>query len=236
MTTIAILGGGRLGRAIEAAWLERGGAPPRVLGRPGDGRCHVEALSGVDLVVDASTGEAVVRNLDDALAAGCRRFVLATSGWDAGRDGVAQRITSSRSVAVVAPNLGLGAAIFLRLAEHAASLLLPLGTFDPYVVEWHRRGKRDRPSGTARELARRLGGEVETASVRAGASPGMHLVGFDSSGETIELHLTARDRSAYGAGALAAIDWLVREPRRPGLHPFDAVVDDLLGRLLAATA
>ena len=51
---------------------------------------------------------------------------------------------------------------------------------------------------------------------------------FDGAGESIELRLAARDRSAYADGALAAARWLVREPREPGLHPFDAVVDDLL--------
>jgi hypothetical protein len=29
-------------------------------------------------------------------------------------------------------------------------------------------------------------------------------------------------------GALAAADWLLREPRTAGLHPFDEVVDDLV--------
>jgi dihydrodipicolinate reductase len=70
--------------------------------------------------------------------------------------------------------------------------------------------------------------ELEVVAVRAGASPGTHLVGFDAPGETIELRLTARDRSAYAAGILAAADWLVREPRPAGLHPFDPIVDELL--------
>ena len=56
----------------------------------------------------------------------------------------------------------------------------------------------------------------------------MHLVGFDAPGETLELRLTARDRSAYAAGALAAADWLLDQPRSPGIHPFDEVVDELL--------
>jgi len=56
----------------------------------------------------------------------------------------------------------------------------------------------------------------------------MHLVGFDAPGETLELRLTARDRSAYAAGALAAADWLLAQPRTAGIHPFDEVVDDLL--------
>ena len=58
----------------------------------------------------------------------------------------------------------------------------------------------------------------------------MHLVGFDAAGETIELRLTARDRSAYAAGILAAADWLRATPRAPGLHAFDPIVDELIAR------
>jgi dihydrodipicolinate reductase len=58
----------------------------------------------------------------------------------------------------------------------------------------------------------------------------MHLVGFDAAGETVELRLTARDRTAYAAGILAAADWLDRAPRAPGLHAFDPIVDELIAR------
>jgi dihydrodipicolinate reductase len=62
----------------------------------------------------------------------------------------------------------------------------------------------------------------------------MHLVGFDAPSETIELRLTARDRSGYAAGALLAADWLAATRRGPGLHPFDTVVDDLIAARPAA--
>ena len=239
MTTSAILGDGPLGRAIEAALLARGEPRPLLVGRPGGGGHTAASFGAVDVVVDASRGDAVASNVEDALAAGRRRFVLATTGWDADRERVERLVCDADAVAVVEPNLSLGAALFLRLVDRAGELVRSTGGFDPYVVEWHRREKRDRPSGTAREIVRRLdpAGDVEVASVRAGASPGMHLVGFDSPGETIELRLTARDRSAYAAGALAATDWLLRAPRAPGFHRFDEVVDDLLVRpALAATA
>ena len=71
--------------------------------------------------------------------------------------------------------------------------------------------------------------DLEVVSIRAGASPGMHLVGFDAAGETVELRLTARDRSAYAVGILAAADWLTRRPGA-GHPPFDPVVDALLAR------
>jgi 4-hydroxy-tetrahydrodipicolinate reductase len=99
--------------------------------------------------------------------------------------------------------------------------------------------RRTVPSGTALDLADRLTArhpgltttaDLEVVSLRAGASPGMHLVGFDAAGETVELRLTARDRSAYATGILAATDWLRMAARAPGIHGFDPVVDALLAR------
>jgi len=73
-------------------------------------------------------------------------------------------------------------------------------------------------------------------SIRAGSNPGMHLVGFDAAGETIELRITARDRTAYATGILAAAGWLRASPRAPGIHTFDSVVDELLARRAVAAA
>ncbi|TMF34394.1 MAG: hypothetical protein E6I26_12155 [Chloroflexi bacterium] len=235
MSTI-ILGDGPLGTAIEAALRARG-EPATIRGRPRSGRHDPRNLTRteptVDVIVDASRAEAVLANVEAGLAAGCRRFVIATTGWADDRAAVASRLRGSAAAAVVAPNLAMGAAVFLRLVEEASSLAAAIGGFDPSVVEWHRRAKADRPSGTARELVRRIAPHlpiavVEVAVVRSGAMPGLHLVGLDSPSETIELRLTARDRSGYAAGALAAIDWLRAQPRQPGLHPFDTVVDDLI--------
>ena len=231
-----ILGDGRLGRAIDDALRARGDRS-RLIGRPRTGRHDPTTLAGADVVFDASTADAVATNVESALPAGCRRFVIATTGWQADTTRVATGLERAGAAAVVAPNLALGSAVFLRLVDEAARLFASLPDFEPYVLEWHRRAKADRPSGTAREIVRRIArrsaaGEPEVAVIRAGAAPGMHLVGFDAPSETIELRLTARDRSGYATGALAAADWLLATPRAPGIHPFDPVVDDLL----AATA
>jgi 4-hydroxy-tetrahydrodipicolinate reductase len=254
MDTI-ILGDGPLGQAIATAFRGRG-TEVRLLGRPAGRRRDRTDLGTPGLTVEASRAEAVGDNIAAAMSAGCRRFVIATTGWDSDRAAVDADLRARGAAAVAAPNLSLGAALFFRLVERATDLLGPIDGFEPYLVEWHRRSKRDRPSGTARELARRIvarhpalsgpadptsgsrrDDELEIAVIRAGASPGMHLVGFDSPGETIELRLTARDRSAYAAGALAAVDWLSRTTRPAGIHSFDAVVDELLAApTLAATA
>lgn len=240
METI-ILGDGGLGRAIASALRERQASEPRVVGRPATGRHEPATFTGADLVFDASRGDAVRANVEAAIEGGVRRFVIATTAWDDDRAVVDRALREAGAAAVVAPNLSLGAALFLRLIERASELFGSVEAFEPYILEWHRRSKRDRPSGTAREIVRRMrptyAEEPEVAVIRAGASPGMHLVGFDAPGETIELRITARDRSAYAAGALAAADWLLRAPRPAGIHPFDPVVDELLARpALAATA
>jgi len=243
MTTTIILGDGGLGRAVQAGILARApigasSADVRVLGRPRGSRHDPDELAGADLVIEASRPDAVVANLASALEAGIRRAVIATTGWEADRSRVESILTEYGAAAVAASNFSLGVVLFGRLVETAVALFGPLEGFDPYLLEWHRRAKRDRPSGTAIDLRRRIVAghprlqqpdDLEVVSVRAGSSPGMHLLGFDAAGETVELRLTARDRSAYAAGILVAADWLTRAPREPGLHPFDPIVDELVG-------
>ena len=244
MTMTIILGDGALGRAVEAALTARaGGSGPadqiRLLGRPPSGRHDPTALAGADLIVEASRPDAVVANLAAGLEAGARRAVIATTGWEADRSRVESLLHEYGGAAVAASNFSLGVVLFGRVVDAAVALFGRLDAFDPYLLEWHRRAKRDRPSGTAVDLARRIVAghprltdpeDLEVVSVRAGSSPGMHLVGFDAAGETVELRLTARDRSAYAAGILAAADWLGQAPREPGLHAFDPIVDELVAR------
>jgi 4-hydroxy-tetrahydrodipicolinate reductase len=241
---LLVCGPGRLGTAIADAAVAAGWPAPRLVGRPAGG-ARFDARPPADVVVDASGGHAVAANAAEALAAGHRAFVIAATGWDADLPRVRTLVLEHGAAAVVAPNLSLGAALFGRLVEAAAGWYAAAGGFEPSIVEWHRRGKADRPSGTARALARRVAAAdarwalegrpagddrpvLEVAGIRAGAAPGTHLVTFDGRGETVELRLTARDRGAYAEGAIAAARWLARKPRAPGLHPFDAVVDDLL--------
>ncbi len=152
---LLIYGPGRLGGAIASTALTADLPAPMLLGRPAIGGDRAPAPLA-DVVVETSRGEAVADNLDHALAAGNRRFVIGTSAWDGDLPRVRELLLAHTAAAVVAPNLALGAALFLRLVETAAAWYGATGTFEPSIVEWHRRGKADRPSGTARHLARRV--------------------------------------------------------------------------------
>jgi 4-hydroxy-tetrahydrodipicolinate reductase len=245
MTTV-ICGDGPMGRAL-ADELRAAGTDARILGRPDAGMHPPDAFDGVDLAYEFSTASGVSGNVSAALAAGCGSFVIGTTGWDVDRTAVERAVVDHRATAVVAPTFSPGATLLLWLASQVGGAIGRLGGYDPYVVEWHRAGKRDRPSGTANELARRLieafpakrrvgqpddrPGDpeaLEVSSLRAGAAPGSHVVGFDAPGETLELSLVARDRRCYAAGALLAASWLAADRRAPGFHSFETVVADLV--------
>src|SRR5205814_3262411 len=98
---------------------------------------------GAGLVFEASRSGAVAANAEMAIRGGVRRFVIGTTGWDASRDSVEALLRRGGVAAIFAPNLSIGAALFLRLVDRAGELFASMGAFDPYILEWHRREKRD---------------------------------------------------------------------------------------------
>ena len=246
-----VAGDGGMGRAVAAALAGRGTPPLTILGMPETRAGHAATrFEGAEVLIDFTVGEAVLQNVRAALAGGVRRFVIGTTNWSADRTAVETLLTEYEAAAVASPSFSLGVMLFARLVEEAARLFGPFAEYDPYIVEWHRRTKADRPSGTAIDLSRRLIAahprkqrvarpmahgapapeELDVAVIRAGSAPGMHLVGFDAPGESLEMRLTARDRSAYAAGAITAAEWLLAEPHAPGFHSFDDVVDSIIAK------
>jgi 4-hydroxy-tetrahydrodipicolinate reductase len=241
-----ITGSGNMGQAVAAALTARGDEVVAVAGLE-TGYPTPSDLGEVDVTVEFSHDSTLLEHVDLGLAAGCRAFVIGTTGWTAtGPMGVAlaERLQEAGGRAVVAPTFSLGAVLFGEIAEYAARLFGSFPDYDPFVFEQHRRAKADRPSGTALAIAERLlpqlpakrearlaeGSDapdpdvLEVVALRAGSHPGMHIVGFDGPGEALELRVAARDRSAYVAGALLAADFLAAEPDRNGITAFTTVV------------
>jgi 4-hydroxy-tetrahydrodipicolinate reductase len=121
-----------------------------------------EALDAVeaDVVVDYTHAEAVRSNVDAALAHGVN-VVVGSSGLSATDYAEIDDAARERGVGVIAAgNFSITAAVLLRAAAEAARHL------DSWeIVDYASAGKPDAPSGTAREIAERLG-EVRRPALR----------------------------------------------------------------------
>lgn len=246
---IALVGTGRMGRAVEAA-LGRGGRH-RVVARfnseqPLLEAADPEALHGADIAIDFSAPEVVLDHLHRYSLWGVDA-VVGTTGWQEGLGRVRAWVEEGQIGLLHAPNFSLGVAVLVRALRGALPLLDRLEEYDPFVHEIHHAGKVDSPSGTAlllgseilEGLRRKTRLEAETqhgriepealhvTSTRAGAVFGEHTVGFDSPVDQVALRHVAKGREAFAAGALRAAEWL---HGRTGLFTLDDMLADLEGR------
>lgn len=146
----------------------------------------------------------------------------------------------SQSVPVFfSANMSLGAALLGDLVRRAAAVFPDA---DIEIVEIHRAGKSDAPSGTALMLADQVIGvrpganpvyghtghgkrkkdDIGIHSVRMGNAAGSHTVYIASDSQVLVLSHTVQSRSVFAEGALRAAEFLIG--RTPGLYS----VNDLL--------
>lgn len=243
---IALIGYGQMGQEVERAAREAGiEVGPVFTSRtnPEGQGLTPEALRDVDVCVDFSRPDAVVTNISRVAAAG-KPMVVGTTGWYAHLEDVRSLVERAGIGFVYGPNFCVGVNLLFRLVAYGARLFRNLADFDPYVLEWHHRRKADHPSGTALRLGEillehlerkthlvtRLEGRIpadgiSVASIRAGAQPGMHRVGFDAPFETLEITHTVRHRRAFAVGAL----WAARfAQQHRGFFSFEEVLDHFL--------
>ncbi len=240
MQTILILGDGGLGTAVADARPPAGRRRPR---RRPAGRRAARSVDP-DRRRRRRRGISTRRRRDQPLERPRRgRHAASSSRPRAGRPTVSWSPVCCRRMAptaVAASNFSLGVALFGRLIDSAVALFGRLDAFDPYLVEWHRRAKLDRPSGTARDLAGRIvdghPGLSETGRPRGRVDPG----GVLARDAPRRLRRPRRDRRA-AADRPRPLRLCGRDPRlgrladprrlaQAGIHAFDPIVDELLAR------
>lgn len=212
---LAVVGLGRMGRAVEQLAPERGfDVVARVRAahnRGGDG-ITAASLAGADVAIEFTQPDAAVSNIHATLAAGCP-IVVGTTGWYAALPGVIAEVARVNGALLWAPNFAIGVNIFEQLVEQAARLAAAAPGFDAHIVETHHAAKKDAPSGTALKLAqaarRGAGRDIPVTSVRTGSVPGTHELLLDAPFEQIRLEHVARDRRVFAEGALLAARWLI---------------------------
>ena len=212
---IALVGYGRMGKAIDVLSAEHGCEVIERLdiynNRHGEG---VESLvfDTVDVAIEFSLPGAVVSNVTKLASRGIN-IVIGTTGWYEHEATVRQIIKDSKVGVVHAANFSLGVNLFQAIVERSAKLFARHEDFGAWIHEGHHAAKQDAPSGTALAIKTTMRGagyehEIDVSSTRAGKMPGMHSVGYDGPFDTITLTHVTRDRAAFARGALEAARWL----------------------------
>ncbi len=192
-------------------------------GRVGSRVCRLAVERGYKIVpIDVDTTEAELQNaradvaIDFALPCAtervcgfCRQrripLVTGVTGRNATEQGLVEQL--ARHVKVVEKdNFAQGVEVLTRLVQVASEAL---AGWECEIVEAHRRGKKDAPSGTARMLAAKIAekknfGTVTVHSLRLGDETGTHTVVFAARGETVTISHRAVSIDIFARGALDA--------------------------------
>ncbi len=213
---ILLVGYGKMGKMIESLAPEFGGEvtgcidPQQAGGADGP---ESDRWNGVDVAIDFSTPDSVVKNVPGLARRGIN-VVVGTTGWKSDEPAIRRAVADTGVGIVVAPNFSTGVLLFESVVAKAAALFNAHPEFGAWVNEAHHGAKKDAPSGTALMLKQSMekagfSRQIDMSSVRAGFIPGVHTVGFDGPADTITLTHSARDRSAFARGALLAAKWVI---------------------------
>jgi 4-hydroxy-tetrahydrodipicolinate reductase len=228
---IALIGNGAMGQLVNAEARTAGDEVGSTISSRDaklDPSQLAERISGHDVAIDFSVGDAVLRNIE-ACARARVPLVEGTTGWKAHEQTARQIVAEHNAALVYGANFSIGVNLFYRIVAHASALFAAVDGYSPFIEEAHHMRKRDAPSGTALQLrelmAKHLGPDIPTSSTRAGYIPGTHRVGFDSEADQVLLTHTARSRQGFASGALLAAHWITG---RTGVFEFADVIEEIV--------
>lgn len=210
---LALIGYGKMGKLIEQL------APGEVklkldeFNNASFEGITAENFRDINVAIDFSIPGAAVENIKRISALGVN-LVVGTTGWFERLDEVRAIIEGNGTGLVWSPNFSIGVNAFFRLISEAARLMADEPAYEAWAYEIHHSAKQDAPSGTLLKLVEEMrqsgySKKIDVSSNRAGAHPGAHEIGFDSSADTITLRHVARSREGFAQGALRAARWLV---------------------------
>ncbi|HEX7759221.1 MAG TPA: 4-hydroxy-tetrahydrodipicolinate reductase [Caulobacteraceae bacterium] len=202
------------------------------------------ALASCQVIIDFTVASASAGLAARAAATQGAALVIGSTGFTPEEDDQVRE--AARTVAIVkSGNFSLGVNILAGLVEQAARRL-PSIDWDIEVTEAHHRRKIDAPSGTAlmlgaaaaegreADLAQvavrgrdgitgpRREGDIGFTAMRGGGIVGEHSVVFAADDEILTFSHSARDRSLFAHGAMAATVWVAGRP--PGLYDMKDVL------------
>ena len=162
----------------------------------------VKQTNTIDAVIDFSTAAAT-----EDVCAFCRTHRCALISGVTGRNTEQQMLIDQLSAelpVVRKSNFSVGVNMLHKICEIVAR---ELPNWDVEIVETHRRGKLDAPSGTAKSLASTIAQQksfkrATLHSLRVGSNFGKHEVIFATNGESLTLTHQAENVDIFALGAI----------------------------------
>ena len=215
----ALLGYGKMGKAIEQIALERG---HEIV-------CKIDIdlaegkLRGADAAINFSIPNAAVDNITSALHQAVP-VVCGTTGWLDAFPQVTQTAMENNTAFLYSSNFSVGVNLFFKLNKILAQIMHPQKEYSVSMQETHHIHKLDAPSGTAISLAEGIiensdlkqwkmnegtKDSITIQSYRKGEVPGTHNVKYESLIDEITIEHKAYNRIGFAQGAVLAAEWIV---------------------------
>jgi 4-hydroxy-tetrahydrodipicolinate reductase len=221
---IALIGYGKMGKAIEEVAVQNGHEIVlKISGRnPAD--MTKENLQKADAAIEFTGPESAADNLKKCFDAGVP-VVCGSTGWLDKWDEIKNICLAKNGALIYASNFSIGVNLFFELNKYLANLMRQYETYKVQIEEIHHKQKKDTPSGTAITLAEQIleiiqtkktwvnhlsdnNEELEIISKRIDPAAGTHKVKYTSDIDDIEIIHTAHNRMGFAAGAVKAAGFL----------------------------
>lgn len=235
---IALIGYGKMGKAIEEILLQRGHSVLLKIDINTAEEFTKENLQRCDVAIEFTSPHSAVENILWCLQAGIP-VVSGSTGWLAKWQDVKDSCEKLNGALVYASNYSVGVNIFFEVNKKLAALMKAHTDYDVSMTEIHHTEKRDAPSGTAITLAEQVleninrkkqwvnkeseyPEDLTIISKRIDPAPGTHKVVYRSSIDDIEIIHTAHNRQGFATGAVLAAEFI---KGRKGIYGMKEVLD-----------
>lgn len=222
---IALIGYGKMGKAIEAIAVEKGHTVAFKFDVSNQDEFTIANLQQCDVAIEFTSPHSAVDNLKKCFEAGVP-VVCGSTGWLAEWDAVKINCEAKNASLVYASNYSIGVNLFFELNTYLATLMKSHTDYDVMLEEIHHTQKRDAPSGTAITLAEQVlqnitskkgwvnhisdnADELAIISERIDPAPGTHKIKYHSAIDDIEIIHTAHNRLGFAGGAVLAAEFIV---------------------------
>ncbi len=221
---IALLGYGKMGKAIEEIALQKGHDTVLRIHDQNLEELTKQNLQKADIAIEFTSPQSAVQNILLCFQSGIP-VVCGTTGWLAKMDMVQQKCKETNGTFLYASNFSIGVNIFFELNKRLAELMKGQLNYTVSMEEIHHTEKKDAPSGTAITLAEEIisalpqktkwvnrnsdvSDELPILSKRMDPAAGTHSVKYSSDVDDIEIIHTAHNRKGFAAGAVLAAEFI----------------------------